>query len=118
VDIPLVVPAANSTDLVAQKKNVFLLNGTGVQQAQRATDFIKQEGSKAVALIDNNASYAKDVTNRTAANLQAAGVKVATRKSVTDGESDYSGAVTAVTKAKPWHASGCPAPALRANTMT
>lgn len=99
--IPMIIPAANSADLVAQKlPNVFLLNGTGIQQAQAATDFIKKQGFKAVALLDDNTSYSKDITNRTADNLKAAGSAVANRQSVTAGESDYSGAVTAVMNAK------------------
>jgi branched-chain amino acid transport system substrate-binding protein len=102
-DIPMVIPAANSNDLVKdQLPNVFLLNGTGAQQAQRAADFMKSEGATAVALVDDNTSYSKDITTRTAAVLEGdASVKVASQQSVTAGESDYSAAVTAVLRAKP-----------------
>lgn len=101
--IPMIIPAANSNDLVKDKlPNVFLLNGTGAQQAQRAADFMKSEGAKAVALIDDNTSYSKDITTRTAGVLEGdASVKVVNQQSVTAGESDYSAAVTAVLRAKP-----------------
>ncbi|MEO7130951.1 MAG: branched-chain amino acid ABC transporter substrate-binding protein [Dermatophilaceae bacterium] len=101
--IPMIIPAANSNDLVKDKlKNVFLLNGTGAQQAQAAVDFMKSSGFKAVALVDDNTSYSKDITTRTAADLEGdAAVKVVSQQSVTAGESDYSAAVTAILRAKP-----------------
>lgn len=98
--IPMLIPAANSADLIKDKlPNVFLVNGTGIQQAQAASDFIKSQGSKAVALLDDNTSYSKDITTRTAEDLKAEGITVANQQSVTAGESDYSGAVTAVKRA-------------------
>ncbi|WP_331724405.1 branched-chain amino acid ABC transporter substrate-binding protein (plasmid) [Streptomyces longwoodensis] len=100
-NIPMLIPAANSADLVAQKRNnVFLINGTGIQQAEAAARFIKESGSKSVALIDDNTSYSADITKRTDKNLRADGVRVAEHQAVTAGESDYSGAVNAVLKAK------------------
>ena len=61
----MLIPAANSADLLkGSLKNVFLINGTGIQQAQAAADFIKAEGSRAVALVDDNTSYSKDITTR------------------------------------------------------
>lgn len=99
--IPMIIPAANSADLVAQKlPNVFLLNGTGIQQAEAAATFIKEQGATAVALLDDNTSYSTDITKRTEQDLQPMGIKVATHQSVTAGESDYSGAVNAVLNAQ------------------
>ena len=96
----MLIPAANSTDLIKDKlPNVFLINGTGTQQAGKAAEFIKAQGAKAVALLDDNTSYSKDITTLTATNLKSAGVNVASQQSVTKGESDYSGAVTAVLRA-------------------
>jgi branched-chain amino acid transport system substrate-binding protein len=102
-NIPMIIPAANSNDLIKDKlPNVFLLNGTGAQQAQAAVDFMKSSNFKAVALVDDNTSYSKDITTRTAADLQGdANVKVVSQQSVTAGESDYSAAVTAIMRAKP-----------------
>jgi len=95
--VPMIIPAANSADLIAQHlPNVFLLNGTGIQQAQAASAFIKSQGTTAAALLDDNTSYSTDITKRAQQDLQKAGVAVATHQSVTAGESDYSGAVNAV----------------------
>ncbi|MFD6907112.1 MULTISPECIES: branched-chain amino acid ABC transporter substrate-binding protein [Streptomyces] len=95
--IPMIVPAANSADLLAeQRRNVFLINGTGIQQAQAASKFIKAEGSGRVALVDDNTSYSTDITKRTRDELGLLGIKVVTHQSVTAGESDYSGAVNTV----------------------
>src|SRR5262245_16617218 len=99
-DIPMIIPAANSADLVAQKlPNVFLLNGTGIQQAEAAAKFIKEQNATGVALLDDNTSYSTDITKRTEQNLQPMNIKVANHQSVTAGESDYSGAVNAVMNA-------------------
>ncbi|GGX98205.1 branched-chain amino acid ABC transporter substrate-binding protein [Streptomyces anandii] len=99
--IPMIIPAANSADLLTQqRRNVFLINGTGIQQAETAAKFIKAEGSRSVALIDDNTSYSTDITKRTGDRLGLLGVKVAGHQSVTAGESDYSGAVNAVMDSK------------------
>ena len=100
-NIPMIIPAANSADLVDQKlPNVFLLNGTGIQQAEAAANFIQEQGSTAVALLDDNTSYSTDITKRTEQDLQPMNIKVVNHQSVTAGESDYSGAVNAVMNAK------------------
>ncbi|MFJ9662186.1 branched-chain amino acid ABC transporter substrate-binding protein [Streptomyces griseoflavus] len=99
--IPMIVPAANSADLLAeQRRNVFLINGTGIQQAQAAAKFIKAEGSKRVALVDDNTSYSTDITKRTRDELGLLGTKVVNHQSVTAGETDYSGAVNTVLDSK------------------
>lgn len=99
--IPMIIPAANSADLVAQNlPNVFLINGTGVQQSRTASDFIKAQGAKGVALVDDNTSYSTDLTKRTGEDLAQMSVPVATHQSVTAGESDYSGAVNAIMGSK------------------
>lgn len=101
-NIPMIIPAANSNDLIKDKlPNVFLLNGTGEQQAQAAVKYFKDNGVKSVALADDNTSYSKDITTRTEANLKDSGIAVANKQSVTAGESDYSAAVTAIMQAKP-----------------
>jgi branched-chain amino acid transport system substrate-binding protein len=101
--IPMIIPAANSEDLVTQKlPNVFLINGTGVQQAAAALKFMKKEGVATVALVDDNTSYSKDITAETKKDAEADGsVKVALATSVTAGESDYSSVVNQIMDAKP-----------------
>ena len=102
-NIPMIIPAANSQDLVNQKlPNVFLINGTGVQQAAAAVKFMVKDGMKSVALVDDNTSYSKDIATETKKDLQSNGsVKVALATSVTAGESDYSSVVHDIMGANP-----------------
>ena len=101
--VPMIIPAANSTDLVAQKlKHVFLINGTGDQQAASAMTWMTKSGAKKVALMHDNTSYSKDIAVRTAAELdKPGGPDKTTLGAVTPGESDYSANVTDVLKTGP-----------------
>ncbi|WP_219816975.1 branched-chain amino acid ABC transporter substrate-binding protein [Arthrobacter sp. GMC3] len=102
-NIPMIIPAANSQELVNQKlPNVFLINGTGVQQAAAAVKFMVKDGVKTVALVDDNTSYSKDIAAQTKKDLESdGGVKVALSTSVTAGESDYSSVVHDIMGANP-----------------
>lgn len=101
--VPMLIPAANSTELVDQHlKNVFLLNGTGTQQADTAVKYLDKAGAKRVALMDDNTSYSVDIANLTGALLKkGGGPELVSHESVTAGESDYSANVNAVLKADP-----------------
>jgi branched-chain amino acid transport system substrate-binding protein len=101
--IPMIIPAANSNELVAQHlKHVFLLNGTGSQQAAAAVAWLTKDGAKKVAVMDDNTSYSKDIADLTYAKLGGAGAPAkAAQESVNPGESDYSPNVTSVLKSNP-----------------
>jgi branched-chain amino acid transport system substrate-binding protein len=101
--IPMLIPAANSDELVDQHlPNVFLINGTGTQQADAALKFMSTVGAKKVALMDDNTSYSKNIADLTAALLQeSGGPDLSGRESVTPGESDYSANVNSVIKGQP-----------------
>ena len=101
--IPMIIPAANSTELVAQHlKHVFLINGTGEQQAAAAMAWLTKSGAKKVALLDDNTSYSKDIAVRTAAELdKPGGPDKVSIDAVTPGESDYSANVANVMKHHP-----------------
>jgi branched-chain amino acid transport system substrate-binding protein len=101
--VPMLIPAANSNELVAQKlPKVFLINGTGTQQADAAMKYMTKIGAKKVALMDDNTSYSKDIADLTAKLLGSGqGPKLAGRDSVTPGESDYSANVNTVLKTNP-----------------
>jgi len=99
--VPMLIPAANSNELVDQHKpNVFLINGTGTQQADAALKFMQKQGATKVALMDDNTSYSKDIADTTA-KLLTGSPALAGRQSVTAGESDYSANVNAVLKGNP-----------------
>lgn len=98
-NIPMIIPAANSQELVDQKlKHVFLINGTGSQQAAAAQKWIAKQGGTKVALMHDNTSYSKDIALRTQALLGAQAVTV---EAVTPKESDYSANITNVLAKKP-----------------
>ncbi|MEU2717046.1 branched-chain amino acid ABC transporter substrate-binding protein [Streptomyces sp. NPDC007205] len=101
--IPMIIPAANSNELVAQRlRHVFLINGTGRQQAAAAAAWLTKDGAKRVAVMDDNTSYSKDIADLTAARLGSAGAPAkATEEAVNPGESDYSPNVTSVLKSNP-----------------
>ncbi|MEP7034657.1 MAG: branched-chain amino acid ABC transporter substrate-binding protein [Dermatophilaceae bacterium] len=102
-NIPMIIPAANSSELVSQGlPNVFMINGTGKQQSTKALEFMKKSGFATVALVDDNTSYSKDITTQTQAQIEKDGtVKVALKTSVTAGESDYSAVVRAIMAKNP-----------------
>jgi branched-chain amino acid transport system substrate-binding protein len=102
-NIPMIVPAANSQDLVNQgAKNVFMINGTGKQQSTAALSFMKKQKFPTVAIVDDNTSYSKDINTETAKQIEEDGsVKVVLSTSVTAGESDYSAIVRDIMGANP-----------------
>ncbi|MEO6827065.1 MAG: branched-chain amino acid ABC transporter substrate-binding protein [Microbacteriaceae bacterium] len=101
--IPMILAAADSQVLPdAKSPNAFLINGTGVQQAESAVKFMKKEGVKSVALVDDNTQFSKDITTGTAKDLEKDGsVKVLLNTSITAGESDYSSIVHSIVSANP-----------------
>jgi branched-chain amino acid transport system substrate-binding protein len=102
-NIPMIIPAANSQELVDQKlKHVFLINGTGSQQAMSAEKWITKQGAKSVALMHDNTSYSKDIAVRTQTLLEApGGAEPVITEAVTPKESDYSANITNVLDKKP-----------------
>ncbi|HYO32411.1 MAG TPA: branched-chain amino acid ABC transporter substrate-binding protein [Nocardioidaceae bacterium] len=103
-DVPMIIPAANSTELLDQGlDNVFLINGTGAQQAEAAATYIAKVGATKVAIMDDNTSYSVDIANLTSEALESGdeGIKVVATESVTAGESDYSANISAVLKGNP-----------------
>lgn len=101
--IPMIIPAANSNELVAQRlDHVFLINGTGSQQATAAAAWLTKEGAKKVAVIDDNTSYSKDIADLTWAKLGTGDAPAkAAKEAVNPGESDYGPNVTSVLKSHP-----------------
>ncbi|GIH94694.1 branched-chain amino acid ABC transporter substrate-binding protein [Planobispora siamensis] len=98
-NIPMIIPAANSQELVDQKlKHVFLINGTGSQQAAAAQKWVDKQGAKSVALMHDNTSYSKDIAVRSQDLL---GDKAVIVEAVTPKESDYSANITNVLAKKP-----------------
>ncbi len=100
--IPMVIPAANSNELVSQGlPGVFLINGTGTQQAEAAVTYAQKSGATTVAVIDDATSYSADLAKSFVEQGEAAGLTMSFEATVTPGESDYSAAATQLAKAQP-----------------
>lgn len=70
--IPMILPAANSDDLLAPGyDSVFLLNGTGGREAVAALSWMRQLGGHRIALVDDGTSYSANIANVAAARLRA-----------------------------------------------
>lgn len=100
--VPMVIPAANSNELVSQGlPGVFLINGTGTQQAAAAVAYAKKSGATDVAVINDATSYSADLAKSFVEQGEEAGLKMAFDATVTPGESDYSAVATQLAKAQP-----------------
>ncbi|MEU5880285.1 branched-chain amino acid ABC transporter substrate-binding protein [Spirillospora sp. NPDC047279] len=101
--IPMIIPVANSAELAAQRlRHVFMINGTGDQQAAAAFTWLTRQRATKVALMHDNTSYSKDIADRTAAELDKPGAPDKTGvEAVTPKETDFSAAVTRVLKGRP-----------------
>lgn len=95
--IPMVIPAANSNKLVeAGIDGVFLINGTGTQQAQAALAYAAKSGHTKIAVVDDTTDYSVDLAESVKSQAGDAGVEVVLHEKVNPGESDYSTAVNKI----------------------
>lgn len=100
--IPMVIPAANSNELVEQQlPGVFLINGTGTQQAQAAVAYAEKIGATSVAAIDDATAYSADLAASFVEQATDAGLDVAFEATITPGENDYSAVATQLANEKP-----------------
>ena len=94
--IAMVIPAANSNELVGQ--GAFLVNGTGTQQAEAAVAWITQAGAKNVVIVDDNQAYPKDLADSIEKQGEGFTVK---REHVNPKEKDFSANVNSSLSANP-----------------
>ncbi|MFE5671966.1 branched-chain amino acid ABC transporter substrate-binding protein [Agromyces sp. NPDC056523] len=99
--IPMVIPAANSNELVQGLPGVFLINGTGTQQAAAAVQYAEKIGATTVAAIDDATSYSADLAASFVEQAEEAGLEVAFEATVTPGENDYSAVATQLASGQP-----------------
>ncbi len=94
--IAMVIPAANSNELVGQ--GAFLVNGTGTQQAEAAVAWITQAGAKNIVIVDDNQAYPKDLADSIEKQGEGFTVK---REHVNPKEKDFSANVNSILSANP-----------------
>ncbi|HML51775.1 MAG TPA: branched-chain amino acid ABC transporter substrate-binding protein [Propionicimonas sp.] len=98
--IPMVIAAANSDDLVAAKQpNVFLVNGTGTQQAQAAVKFAEKSAAKSIYVIDEGDAYSTNLSKAFISQAKEAGLNVSGSTTVTPTDKDFSTDVDKMMKA-------------------
>ena len=101
--VPMIIPAANSNDLVkAGQKNVFLINGTSSQQGAAALKWIQKQSAIKIAIVNDASAYSKDIADVTQKLVDDTGsAKTVINESITPGESDYSANINSVLNKKP-----------------
>lgn len=89
--IPMIIPAANSTDLlVPQYDSVFLLSGTTTIEARYAVDTMNSLGSHRLIVIDDGTSFTRTLATGTAAAVrQRGGITVAGQLTLSEGAPNY-----------------------------
>jgi branched-chain amino acid transport system substrate-binding protein len=100
--LPMIIPAANSNQLVELgNPKVFLINGTGTQQAAAALAFAGHEGLAKVALLHDNSSYSKDLADSFNAQSADGEVSSVLTEGVNKDEKDFAATVNNVIGADP-----------------
>ncbi|MDR0432981.1 MAG: branched-chain amino acid ABC transporter substrate-binding protein [Bifidobacteriaceae bacterium] len=100
--MPMVIPAANSNQLVELgNPKVFLVNGTGTQQAASALAYAEHSGLAKVALLHDNSSYSKDLADSFNAQVGDGDVSSVLTEGVNKEEKDFSATVNNVLGAEP-----------------
>ena len=97
--IPMIIPVANSDNLVKQGlPNVFLLDGTGTQQAEAAVRWVQKNKYAKLAVIDDKTDYSANLAARFKEQAETAGFSV-TALSLVKGEKDFSAQVNGIKSA-------------------
>ncbi|WP_018131583.1 branched-chain amino acid ABC transporter substrate-binding protein [Effusibacillus pohliae] len=101
--IPMVVTAANSAKIPAQGyKEIFLINGTTLHQADKAADYmVNQLKAKRIAIVHDNSAFAKDLAESTKQAVQQKGGEVVAFEAVNPDEKDFTSLLTKLKAAKP-----------------
>ncbi|WP_308167857.1 branched-chain amino acid ABC transporter substrate-binding protein [Catellatospora tritici] len=99
--IPMIVPAANSMDLLAPGyDSVFLLAGTAKEEGERAVQSLTKMGRKRLAVVDDGTSFPQSVAHAAVEHLKTpdAGMTLATRLRISQGATSYPRMVDEVIK--------------------
>jgi branched-chain amino acid transport system substrate-binding protein len=97
--IPMIIPAANSTDLLAPGyDSVFLLSGTTKIEAQRAVAAMGRLDTRRLAVVDDGTSFPETLAAATVAGVRQRGstITLATQLKLSQGATSYPRIVQAV----------------------
>ncbi|GHJ45418.1 branched chain amino acid ABC transporter substrate-binding protein [Catellatospora sp. TT07R-123] len=90
--IPMIIPAANSMDLLAPGyDSVFLLAGTAKEEGERAVQSLAKLGRKKLAVVDDGTSFPQSVAQAAVERLKQpdAGLELAARLRISQGANSY-----------------------------
>ncbi|WP_170213007.1 branched-chain amino acid ABC transporter substrate-binding protein [Catellatospora citrea] len=90
--IPMIIPAANSIDLLAPGyDSVFLLAGTTTIEAERAVDAMEKLGRRRLLVIDDGTSFPQTVAAAAVASVQKKGgpLSLAGQMKISQGATSY-----------------------------
>jgi len=100
--LPVVIPAANSTKLIAANPgNALQINSTGFDQVTTAVSLFKEQGLKKLAIIHQGDGYSEDLARLTKEKWTAMGNEVVAYEVVNKGEQDHSSLVTRIKSKAP-----------------
>jgi branched-chain amino acid transport system substrate-binding protein len=97
--IPMIIPAANSTDLLAPGyDSVFLLSGTSKIEAERVIAELNRFGDRRVAVIDDGTSFSETLAAATVTSVRQPGstTALAAQLRLSQGATSYPRIVEAV----------------------
>ncbi|MDR3221016.1 MAG: branched-chain amino acid ABC transporter substrate-binding protein [Candidatus Accumulibacter sp.] len=93
--IPMVTVSTNPQVTLRGLKNIFRIMGSDDQQGLVAGGYLADKfKDRKIAVVDDKSAYGKGLADETAKAMEAKGVKLALRESITAGEKDYSGLVS------------------------
>ncbi|CAH2714938.1 Leucine-, isoleucine-, valine-, threonine-, and alanine-binding protein [Neobacillus rhizosphaerae] len=101
-NIPMIVAAANSSELPKQGYDtLFLINGLVPDQAQSGADYFKDKGAKNIAIIHDNSAYAKDLADFAKKSVEENGGKTIAFEAINPEEKDFGSLMTKLKSLKP-----------------
>ncbi|MGE7918539.1 branched-chain amino acid ABC transporter substrate-binding protein [Viridibacillus sp. NPDC093762] len=100
--IPLVVPAANSSELPDQGyDSLFLINGLVPDQSKTGADYFNEKGAKNIVIVHDNSAYARNMADFAKEHIEKNGGKVVGFEAINPEEKDFSSLMTKLKSLKP-----------------
>lgn len=101
-NIPMIVPAANSSELPGQGyDNLFLINGLVPDQAQTGADYFDENGAKKIVIIHDNSAYARDMADFAKKSIEANGGEIIAFEAINPDEKDFGSLMTKLKSLNP-----------------
>ncbi|WP_228460235.1 branched-chain amino acid ABC transporter substrate-binding protein [Cytobacillus dafuensis] len=101
-NIPMIVAAANSSELPAQGyESLFLINGLVPDQAKTGADYFKDKGAKNIVIIHDNSAYAKNLADFAQKSVEENGGKVIGFEAINPEEKDFGSLMTKLKSLNP-----------------